>query len=108
MYMPPAVPASLPHFMARAGHKKSRGEASREVLRPARDATAGMQEIRDAAYGRDDPRQVLDVYRPNDAATAPMALFLHGGAFTDGEKNRPPKIHATSAGILPAMASSAS
>src|SRR3974377_414603 len=117
MYMPPAVPASLRDLMAEIGpkwasntfcHIRNRGEAYSEVLRTARDATAGMQEIRDAAYGRDDPRQVLDVYRPNDAATAPMALFLHGGAFTDGEKNRPPKIHATSAGILPAMASSAS
>ena len=99
MYIPPAIPASLRDLMAEvgpkwasntSGHIKLMVDAYSEVLRTARDATAGMQEIRDAEYGRDDPRQVLDVYKPNDAANAPIALFLHGGAFTDGEKNRTP------------------
>jgi acetyl esterase/lipase len=34
------------------------------------------------------------LYRPNRATRAPVVLFLHGGAFTDGEKNRTPEIHA--------------
>ena len=103
MYTPPEIPAALRELMAQigpqwasntAGHIKMMVDAFSELLRSARDAGAGMEETRDIAYGRDDARQVLDVYRPRDAAHAPLALFFHGGAFTDGEKNRTPEIHA--------------
>jgi acetyl esterase len=103
MYTPPPVAAALIELMAEigpkwasntAGHVKMMVEAYSEVLRSASGAAEGMQEMRDVAYGNADARQVLDVYRPSGATHAPMALFLHGGAFTDGEKDRTPEIHA--------------
>jgi arylformamidase len=39
----------------------------------------------DVAYG-DDPRQVLDIYRPSGARGVPVMLFFHGGGFTHGQK----------------------
>jgi len=103
MYQPPEIPDSLRALMAEigpkwatntAGHVKMMVDAFSEVLRTAPGIDAGMQTVLDLPYGGDDPRQVLDVYRPNGAAGAPAVLFLHGGAFTDGEKNRTPEIHA--------------
>jgi len=103
MYKPPQIPSSLLDLMAEIGprwaagtsaHIKMMVDAFSELLRSAPDAAGGMHESRDVAYGADDARQVLDVYRPAGASAAPAALFFHGGAFTDGEKNRTPEIHA--------------
>jgi acetyl esterase len=46
---------------------------------------AGTEVVRDLAYG-DHPRQVLDVFRPTGAQAAPVAIFVHGGAFVRGAK----------------------
>jgi acetyl esterase len=103
MYKAPDIPQSLLDLMAEigpkwatntSGHIKMMVERFSEVLRSASDVSAGILETRDVPYGRDDARQVLDLYRPNDAANSPVVLFLHGGAFTDGEKDRTPEIHA--------------
>jgi acetyl esterase/lipase len=53
----------------------------------------GIEEIADIAYGADDPRQLLDVHRPAGCAGAPVIIFVHGGAFTDGKKVRTPEIY---------------
>ena len=45
------------------------------------------------AYGT-HPRQVLDVYAPRDAASAPVVVFAHGGAFVDGNKDRGVEIYS--------------
>jgi acetyl esterase len=42
--------------------------------------------IRDQAYG-EDPRQVLDVYRPTARSGAPVVIFVHGGAYVRGDKD---------------------
>ena len=54
---------------------------------------AGVEVSRDHAYGA-HPRQRLDVYRPAGARRAPVLLFVHGGAFTDGDRNRSAEIYA--------------
>jgi acetyl esterase len=52
----------------------------------------GIQVTRDLAYG-EHPRQVLDVYRPQGAARAPVMVFMHGGAFVRGNKRVRPEIY---------------
>ena len=59
-------------------------------------ATAPKEGVvtRDLAYGR-HPRQILDLYAPKGALSkAPVVIFLHGGAFVDGNKDRTPEIYA--------------
>jgi len=48
----------------------------------------GVRVERDIAYGS-DPRQRLDLYRPDSKATSPrtMMLFLPGGGFVRGDKS---------------------
>jgi acetyl esterase len=103
MYQAPEIPPSLHALMAEigpkwasntSGHIKMMVEAYSEVLRAAPGIAEGMREERDLPYGAQDARQVLDLYVPDGAANAPSVLFFHGGAFTDGEKNRTPEIHA--------------
>jgi acetyl esterase/lipase len=68
-----------------SGHVKMMVEAFTPVLAQAPRADAEI--TADIAYGP-HPRQTLDVFRPRGATAAPMLMFVHGGAFTDGEKNR--------------------
>jgi acetyl esterase len=44
-------------------------------------------------YGHHD-RQVLDFFMPKDAYKPPVVLFLHGGAFIDGCKDRSEEIYS--------------
>ena len=47
---------------------------------------AGVAITRDERYGSDE-RHRLDVFRPNDAASAlPVLLFIHGGGYERGDK----------------------
>src|SRR5437762_5270861 len=47
---------------------------------------AGVGVTRDEKYGSDE-RHRLDVFRPNDAASAlPVLLFVHGGGYVRGDK----------------------
>jgi acetyl esterase len=46
----------------------------------------GVTVLRDQAYG-DDPRQILDVYRPTARSGAPVVIFVHGGAYVRGDKD---------------------
>ena len=53
----------------------------------------GIRESRDIAYGR-HPRQQLDVYAPTDPGRMRAAVvFVHGGAFTEGDRNRTAEIY---------------
>ena len=47
------------------------------------------------AYG-EHPRQQLDVYRPAQAGDgrAPIVVFVHGGAFVEGDRNRNAEVYA--------------
>lgn len=73
------------------GHVKAMADGFSAVL-----ATAPKQgEVtRDIPYGP-HPRNVLDVYVPmTRPRSAPVVIFLHGGAFVDGHKDRTPEFYA--------------
>jgi acetyl esterase/lipase len=56
-------------------------------------AKTGVSETRDIAYGP-HARHRLDVYAPSDAAKLSAAVvFVHGGAFTEGDRNRSSEIY---------------
>jgi acetyl esterase/lipase len=47
---------------------------------------AGVDITRSVGYG-DGPRRTLDVYRPADAAAAPVVVFFYGGSWQGGDKS---------------------
>jgi len=51
-------------------------------------STLGLSVTHDLSYGP-DPRNVLDIYRPEQAQSggAPVLLFIHGGSWTNGDKS---------------------
>jgi acetyl esterase len=59
----------------------------------ARCPKDGVEVRRDIAYGA-DPAHRLDLYLPRGASGAPAVVFVHGGAFVDGEKERSPQVYA--------------
>jgi acetyl esterase len=59
----------------------------------ARCPKDGVEVRRDIAYGP-DPAHRLDLYLPRGASGAPAVVFVHGGAFVDGEKERSPQVYA--------------
>ncbi len=54
--------------------------------------TDGVTVTSDLAFG-EDPKQRLDVYRPEDVTDAPIVVFVHGGALTRGDKNGRPGVY---------------
>jgi acetyl esterase/lipase len=74
------------------GHMKLMVEQFSSLLRDApKDGVAVQREI---SYGP-HPRQTFDIYSPRgNEATRPAVLFVHGGAFVDGQRNRTDEIHA--------------
>ena len=54
---------------------------------------AGVEVRRTIAYGT-HPRQILDVYRSEHSANAPVVLFVHGGAFVRGDKDVNDEVYA--------------
>jgi len=93
------VPDHSPRQTALTEALRSIGPRWREDIRAAGDQVkalyhpylaeaprTGITIIRDTAYGR-DPRQVVDVYGPQQARAAPVVAFVHGGAFVRGERN---------------------
>ena len=46
----------------------------------------GVTITRNQSYG-EDPRQILDVYRPTARTGAPIVVFVHGGAYVRGDKD---------------------
>jgi arylformamidase len=49
--------------------------------------TAHAQRVtRDIPYGTASPRQVLDVYAPDDAKKLPVVFWIHGGGWQAGDK----------------------
>jgi len=99
-YRAPAIPDSLPRAIADIGprwgadipaHMRQMLDGFSAVLAQAPDDGIGV--VRDLPYG-EHPRQILDVYpAPGVARGAPVVLFVHGGAFVDGAKDRTPQIY---------------
>ena len=66
-----------------------------QIYRPLLAAApkAGVEVTRGIAYGA-RPRQILDVYRRAGAASVPIVLFVHGGAFVRGDKDVTDEVYA--------------
>ena len=95
-----AIPEDLRRLMAELGpkwatnvpgHVKLMVESFGAVL--AKCPKDGISVQREVPYGTHD-RQVLDVYSPANPKGAPVVVFVHGGAFTDGEKDRSPEVYS--------------
>lgn len=93
----PAIPDSLRELMAEIGpkwgsdvpgHVRLMMEGFSQILA---DAPKRAEVTRNVAYG-EHPRQVLDVYAPRTGSRAPVVMFVHGGAFVDGDKDRSTEI----------------
>jgi acetyl esterase/lipase len=94
---PPEIPQSLRGLMAEIGpkwsaatHMQLMGEKFSEVLAGAPKRARVSRDLAYAAH----PRQVLDAYQPLERPLGPALLFVHGGAFTDGDKDRTPEVFA--------------
>lgn len=59
-----------------------------ELFAPLLEAApkGGVSVTRDIAFGG-DPKQRLDLFRPDGVARAPIVVFVHGGALTRGDKS---------------------
>lgn len=96
---PPGIPPRLRELMAQvgprwgsdvSGHVKLMIDRFSEVLARAPKRAKVTREL---AYGN-HARNVLDVYAPTAAGAAPVVLFLHGGAFVDGQKDRTAEVYS--------------
>jgi acetyl esterase/lipase len=94
-----AIPEDLRRLMAEVGpkwatnvpgHVKQVIDAFSVVL--AKCPKDGVAIRRDLPYGT-HARQVFDVYSPANPKGAPVVVFVHGGAFTDGEKDRTSEVY---------------
>lgn len=77
-----------------SGHVARMTEAFSALLATAPDTEVICEE--NVAYG-DHPRQRLDVYRPAGLGKthhAPALVFVHGGAFVKGHRNKTPQIYS--------------
>ena len=73
------------------GHVRAMMEAFSGLLADApRD---GVEVLPDLAYG-EHPRQRLDVFRAGARGALPVVIFVHGGAFVDGHRNRTPEVYS--------------
>jgi acetyl esterase/lipase len=100
MSLPPAIPPALRQVMSEVGPGWGRNvQANVQLMLEHFSPLLAMAPkhgrlTRDIPYG-EDPRNVLDVYQPEAAAgPRPVVLFVHGGAFVEGEKDRTSEIYA--------------
>jgi acetyl esterase/lipase len=96
----PEIPESLWRLLADVGPRWAQdvpGNVRRMVdaFSPllAHAPKDGVQVVADLAYG-EDPRQQLDIFTTARSGARPVVLFLHGGAFVDGHRNRSDEIYA--------------
>jgi acetyl esterase/lipase len=97
----PDIPADLRTLMAKIGPNWRDGVTKNvelmvdrfsEVLKHSpRD---GVTVHRDIIYG-DHPRQAFDVFLPHNVTVpTPVVVFVHGGAFVSGHRNRTEQIYS--------------
>jgi acetyl esterase/lipase len=96
----PAIPDPLRRQMAELGrrwgedipgHVRAMMEAFSALLADA--PKEGVEVIRDISYGS-HPRQQLDVFRAGARGPLPVVVFVHGGAFVDGHRNRTAEVYS--------------
>ena len=70
-------------------------ERTLEVYTPILEAAPkeGVDVTRDLSYGP-DPRHLLDIYRPEGVANAPIVVYVHGGAYVRGDRNANAEVFA--------------
>jgi acetyl esterase/lipase len=101
MKKPPAIPPELRALMAEIGprwrddipgHIRAMLDGFAAVLKDA--PKEGVEVRRGIRYG-DDPRQEYDLFLPaGPERDRPAVLFVHGGAFTEGHRNRNEEVYA--------------
>lgn len=95
----PRIPSELRELMAEIGPQWSPAKYVRLMLEKFSEIhrtapTEGIGVWTDIAYGT-HPRQRFDVYQPAQPDSGrPAVLFVHGGAFLDGHRNRTDEIYA--------------
>jgi acetyl esterase len=96
----PQIPEAVRAQMARLGpvwasdiprHVREVIDAFDPILATA--PKEGVATFADIAYG-DDPRHRLDVFAAKRSARQPVVVFVHGGAFVDGHRNRSAEVYA--------------
>ena len=100
-YSLPEIPDSLWALMAELGPKWRNDTAGHMDLVIAKFSEILGQisrddiiEHRDIAYGAHE-RQQVDVFRPRNATSPPpVVLFVHGGAFVSGHRNRTDQVYS--------------
>lgn len=66
---------------------------------PEREAAEPTPAVRDRPYVPDGhPRQQLDLYLPAEGSDWPLVVWVHGGAWRGGSKERPPALPLLSKG----------
>jgi acetyl esterase/lipase len=100
MSMLPAIPASLIERMKTIGPHWGENVASnvREMVTAYSEILAttpreGLLRHNEIAYAGHE-RNVLDIFCPQNANSAPVIVFAHGGAFVDGSKDRSSEIYS--------------
>jgi acetyl esterase len=96
----PEIPATLRQLLAEIGPRWGQDVANNvrrivDAYTPilAQAPKDGVEAVLGLAYGGDE-RQILDVYTPGNSGRRPVVLFLHGGAFVDGHRDRSPEIYS--------------
>jgi acetyl esterase/lipase len=95
----PSIPNELHALMAEIGPQWSPAKHVKLMLDKFSELhkmapTEGIDIKADIAYGA-HPRQRIDLYLPaNSNRGRPAVLFVHGGAFLDGHRNRTSEIYA--------------
>ena len=77
-------------FIAQAAPAQGLLERTREASRRSHPVAVppGAAAVRNVAYGA-DPAQRFDVYLPNNARSAPVVFYVHGGGWANGDKTNP-------------------
>jgi acetyl esterase/lipase len=102
----PELPESLRQLLAEVGPRWGQDVANNvrrmvQAYSPilARAPKQGIQVIRNLSYGSDE-RQELDVFASSrdgigtGGGPRPVVVFVHGGAFVDGHRDRSPEVYA--------------
>ncbi|ANN76384.1 alpha/beta hydrolase [Bordetella flabilis] len=101
----PHIPDSLRQLLAELGPRWGQDVANnvRRIVQAyspilAQAPKSGVEVLRDLPYGS-DARQQLDIYTPGGSGAdtggaRPVVVFVHGGAFVDGHRDRSPEVYA--------------
>ena len=98
----PAIPETLRALMADIGPRWAREGSPSGFVKRMTDAFSDLHAgapdraarvTPDVAYGPHE-RQQLDVFEPATPGTGrPLVVFVHGGAFVEGHRNRTPEVY---------------